>query len=171
MADDGEWLIYGCEVAKGDTGRAFVQALRELTGLNIAAASHKVGTVELGGSWILDDMSILTNTMLKVSAWQGLLAGTLEYDTKTFLESVDNDGSITTTATITLTDDTFTTSDFNGDNVTDELDNDWSNLVNGEPDGLTAVLMRTSDTTATLSFTGNAYANSHDINTTPSPNG
>ena len=55
MAEDGQWLLYGCNVAQGADGRRFVQALRLATGLNVAAASHKVGAQELGGSWELDD--------------------------------------------------------------------------------------------------------------------
>jgi len=48
MRENGELLIYGCEVAAGKEGRAFVQALRDTTGLRVAAASHKVGHSELG---------------------------------------------------------------------------------------------------------------------------
>ena len=55
MTEDGQWLIYGCNVAEGADGRHFVQALRLATGLNVAAASHKVGAQEFGGSWLLDD--------------------------------------------------------------------------------------------------------------------
>ena len=76
------------------------------------------------------------------------------YSAVAFAESAANDGSITETATITLAGETFTGAD--GD--------DWSALVTGEPTGLTAVLIRSSSTTATLSFTGtaNSHANADD---------
>jgi methionine-rich copper-binding protein CopC len=78
----------------------------------------------------------------------------LAYSTTTFTEAVANDGSITATSTITLTNDTF-----NGA-VGDALGN-----VTNVPTGLTASLVKASDTTATLSFTGNAthHANANDI--------
>ena len=37
MVEHGEWLIYGCEVAQGEVGRRFVEALRLMTGLQVAA--------------------------------------------------------------------------------------------------------------------------------------
>lgn len=76
MASDGEWLIYGCEVAQGDSGRAFVQALREITGLKIAAASHKIGAEALGGSWVLDIASTSRSQPLQIEQWQGILTTT-----------------------------------------------------------------------------------------------
>jgi hypothetical protein len=54
MVEDGEWLIYGCEVARGADGQRFVAALRLMTGLQVAAATHKVGHAALGGDWALD---------------------------------------------------------------------------------------------------------------------
>lgn len=72
----------------------------------------------------------------------------LYYSTSSFSEAPTNDGSISTVSTITLANDTFTGT--NGDN--------WSSLVSNVPAGLTASLLRTSATTATLSFTGKATA-------------
>lgn len=79
----------------------------------------------------------------------------LTYDTTTFVESAANDGTIISTATISLAGDTFTGA--NGGNL---------GAVTNVPAGLTAALVKASDTTATLSFTGNASAhtNVNDIN-------
>lgn len=79
----------------------------------------------------------------------------LSYSTTTFNEAAANDGSITTTSTITLTGDTFKGT------VGAALGN-----VTNVPTGLTASLVKASDTTATLSFTGKAtaHANANDIN-------
>ncbi len=54
-----EWCVeeislYSCEVGKGDLGRQFVRELGAVTGANIAAATTKVGSTSLGGSWNLD---------------------------------------------------------------------------------------------------------------------
>jgi len=79
----------------------------------------------------------------------------ISYSNTTFTESGSDDGTITTTATLTLSGDTFTGSN----------NDDWSSLVSNVPAGLTAVLIRTGDTTASLSFTGNAleHTNAADI--------
>jgi len=79
MAEDGQWLIYGCEVAAGGEGRRFVEGLRLMTGLQVAAAVHKVGHSAMGGSWALDfapgvtDMQRLMGKTLAVPQWQGVL--------------------------------------------------------------------------------------------------
>ncbi|MCX7241180.1 MAG: tripartite tricarboxylate transporter substrate-binding protein [Burkholderiales bacterium] len=74
MVEHGEWLIYGCEVAQGEAGRRFVEALRLMTGLQVAAASHKVGAEKLGGSWVLDDAPHASVRSLAVPQWEGVLA-------------------------------------------------------------------------------------------------
>ncbi|MDP2000606.1 MAG: S8 family serine peptidase, partial [Rhodoferax sp.] len=78
----------------------------------------------------------------------------ITYSTTTFTEAVANDGSITATSTLTLAFDTFV------GNVGAAL-----GTVTNTPAGLTAVLVKASDTTATLSFTGSAtaHANANDI--------
>ena len=47
-------LLYGCQVAAGEIGRAFLEKLHQLTGANIAASSSPVGNPQLGGNWELD---------------------------------------------------------------------------------------------------------------------
>jgi hypothetical protein len=54
LAPDAEFLVYGCEAARGPAGSALVSALAKATGARVAAASHRVGAAELGGSWELD---------------------------------------------------------------------------------------------------------------------
>lgn len=51
MVEDAQWLIYGCEVAQGEVGRRFINALGQQTGLRVAVASHRAGAAELGGEW------------------------------------------------------------------------------------------------------------------------
>ena len=47
-------LIYGCNVAAGETGLKFFEKLHQFTGTKIAASAHKVGHSTLGGTWELD---------------------------------------------------------------------------------------------------------------------
>lgn len=51
LTSDGDILLYGCNVAKGDTGIQFVQDLGELTGADIAASNDDTGSAALGGDW------------------------------------------------------------------------------------------------------------------------
>ena len=74
LVEDGELLVYGCEVAAGDSGQRFLQALRQATGLRVAAASHKVGFKEMGGNWELDASPTLPQRSVALSAWIGLLS-------------------------------------------------------------------------------------------------
>ena len=44
-------LLYGCCVAAGETGKAFVKRLSELTGARVAASQNLTGSVATGGDW------------------------------------------------------------------------------------------------------------------------
>ena len=44
-------LLYGCNVAAGHAGYAFLSQLHQLTGANIAANSHPTGNSKRGGTW------------------------------------------------------------------------------------------------------------------------
>jgi hypothetical protein len=48
LAPDGDLLIYGCQVAAGREGRAFLAALAALTGAHVAASEHLTGATALG---------------------------------------------------------------------------------------------------------------------------
>ena len=88
--------------------------------------------------------------------WLDTPVRSVAYNLTTFVEATANDGSITTVSTLTLTNDTYTGAV--GAALT-------GGVVTNVPPGLTAVLIKTSATTATLSLTGNAtaHANANDI--------
>jgi hypothetical protein len=48
-----EILLYGCRVAEGSLGRAFVQRFGKLTGAMVAASDTLTGSAALGGDWEL----------------------------------------------------------------------------------------------------------------------
>lgn len=82
----------------------------------------------------------------------------LAWDVTTFEEASANDGTITTTATITLTNDTFTVS---GGAMTAVTHYTVSNV----PSGLTMAVtgISTTEATVTLSGTASAHENANDI--------
>lgn len=54
LAPEADILLYGCQVATGDRGVAFIQKLAQLTGANIAASRTLTGNAALGGNWNLE---------------------------------------------------------------------------------------------------------------------
>jgi hypothetical protein len=80
----------------------------------------------------------------------------ITYNTATFSEAAANDGSISASATLTLANDTYT--GINGNSLAGAV-------VKNVPQGLTAVVTKTSPTVATVTFTGKAtaHANANDI--------
>ncbi|MEG4543012.1 DUF4347 domain-containing protein, partial [Microcoleus sp. Aus8_D2] len=54
LVESAEILLYGCDVASGETGANFVQQLSRLTRAKIAASSGPIGNSALGGDWELD---------------------------------------------------------------------------------------------------------------------
>ena len=54
FAPDADILLYGCNVAAGETGQQFVQLLGQLTGADVAASNNLTGSAALGGDWELE---------------------------------------------------------------------------------------------------------------------
>lgn len=54
LSAGGDLLLYGCQVAEGEAGRAFVNALVALTGADVAASTDWTGASHLGGNWTLE---------------------------------------------------------------------------------------------------------------------
>ncbi len=51
MAPGADILLYGCDVAKGDTGTSFVNQLAKVTGTDVAASTNDTGA---HGDWVLE---------------------------------------------------------------------------------------------------------------------
>ncbi|MBK7003060.1 MAG: cadherin domain-containing protein [Rhodoferax sp.] len=102
-----------------------------------------------------DGLGGLATQALAVNVTNIADTGVISYSATTFVEAAANDGSIATTSTITLSQDSFTGA------VGATL-----GTVSNVPAGLSAALIKTSATTASLSFTGKAatHANANDIN-------
>jgi hypothetical protein len=72
LAPNAEVLIYGCEVAKGDRGQAFIHRLSELTGASIHASATKTGCAALGGDWNLDFLAASPHPFLNFLSFKRL---------------------------------------------------------------------------------------------------
>ncbi|HWL30304.1 MAG TPA: DUF4347 domain-containing protein, partial [Burkholderiaceae bacterium] len=54
LTSDGDILLYGCDIAGGDGGQRFVQALADATGADVAASVDGTGSADRGGNWVLE---------------------------------------------------------------------------------------------------------------------
>src|ERR1700737_2262344 len=55
LASGGNLSLYACDTAAGATGQQFIADLSKFAGgVDVAAATHLVGSADLGGSWTLD---------------------------------------------------------------------------------------------------------------------
>gem|GEM_PF-3588813 len=54
LAEGADLLLYGCDVAAGDGGESFLQALSAATGADVAASVDPSGSALLGGDWELE---------------------------------------------------------------------------------------------------------------------
>jgi hypothetical protein len=54
LTADADILLYGCDLAAGSAGKAFVDTLAQLTSADVAASVDKTGASELGGDWTLE---------------------------------------------------------------------------------------------------------------------
>ena len=57
LTTEADILLYGCNVAAGEDGQAFVQQFAGLTGADIAASDDWTGNANLGGDWVLESES------------------------------------------------------------------------------------------------------------------
>ena len=51
LTPDGDLLFYGCNVAQGDSGQAFIEQIAQLTGADVAASTDLTGAEALGGDF------------------------------------------------------------------------------------------------------------------------
>ncbi|MEG4306551.1 DUF4347 domain-containing protein, partial [Microcoleus sp. D3_18a_C4] len=62
LSESGSILLYGCNIAAGESGIKFIQKLSEITGANIAASNNLTGSAALGGDWELEITTGQINT-------------------------------------------------------------------------------------------------------------
>ncbi|NJK63355.1 MAG: DUF4347 domain-containing protein, partial [Synechococcaceae cyanobacterium SM2_3_1] len=54
LAPEADIFLYGCNIAAGEDGKAFIQQLAHLTEADVAASDDLTGNAVLGGDWILE---------------------------------------------------------------------------------------------------------------------
>ncbi|MDO8454716.1 MAG: DUF4347 domain-containing protein, partial [Sulfurimonas sp.] len=54
LKENGDILLYGCNVASGQKGEEFINSLATLTKADIGASTNLTGNAKLGGDWVLE---------------------------------------------------------------------------------------------------------------------
>ncbi|MBI4785155.1 MAG: DUF4347 domain-containing protein [Oscillatoriophycideae cyanobacterium NC_groundwater_1537_Pr4_S-0.65um_50_18] len=115
LAKKANILLYGCNVASTDSGKAFVRQISRLTGVAVAASKTLTGSAALGGNWDLEFSTGKIETAIAfqsaaLEAYSGVL-GTFNVSTYTQLKDAINaaqttpeDDVINLTGNINLTD-------------------------------------------------------------------
>ena len=115
MKPGGDFLIYGCDVAQNADGKAFVQEIASITGLNVAASTDATGAAALGGDWTLeyDAGHVATPVIFSQAAeaqYGDLLSQTVEtYDAPALVNSGNGSVVATHVTLFTLDGITYTT--------------------------------------------------------------
>ena len=83
FTDDGDILIYGCDLAATSEGQMLVNSIATLTGADVAASDDLTGNAQLGGDWELEYSTGSIETTVAISSqtqnsWSGVLAFTVD---------------------------------------------------------------------------------------------
>ncbi|MEL0587155.1 MAG: tandem-95 repeat protein [Candidatus Thiodiazotropha sp. (ex. Lucinoma kazani)] len=177
FSEEGDLLIYGCDLAASEDGQSLVEALARLTGADVAASEDLTGHEGLGGDWDLEHAEGVIETDVAISEkgqrnWTGTLATDIDFINaddpahhwKLDGDAVDSvgsaDGAITDATTVTGQDGDALRFDESGDYVTIPdvtMNNDFTVTFQFKVDDNTGSLFQ--------------YIYSHgDINTTNSLN-
>lgn len=75
LSADGDLLLYGCNIAEGEAGLAFINQLATMTGADVAASMDLTGASSLNGDWVLEATTGgIEAGSLDVLAYDALLA-------------------------------------------------------------------------------------------------
>ncbi len=70
LKENGDILLYGCNVASGQKGKEFINSWATLTSADIGASTNLTGNVNLGGDWMLEEKTgLITTAMLNIPDW------------------------------------------------------------------------------------------------------
>ncbi len=103
LHDDGDILIYGCDVAAGTEGQWLINEIADITTADVSASTDLTGHADLGGDWILETTigakpeapSWLTEVSETWSSTLGVVAGADFFTTnENQVLSVDSDSGV-----------------------------------------------------------------------------
>jgi hypothetical protein len=144
LRQDGDILIYGCDVAEGASGSDFLRTWADATVANVAASLTPTGAAGKGGDWILErQVGVISAMPLACPSFSGLLAETtLTFSTDEVANwsdgiAVDGDGGSTDIPGITI--QAANVSDTSGSVITTQLTVGTATNVDAYDDGFDAL--------------------------------
>ena len=73
----GDFLLYGCDIAKGTDGQQFIADLATATGADVAASTDTTGAADQGGNWTLEAATgVISATAFDGKGWNDVLGWT-----------------------------------------------------------------------------------------------
>ncbi|MFA5017957.1 MAG: DUF4347 domain-containing protein, partial [Methylobacter sp.] len=153
LSQNGDILLYGCDVAAGSDGAALINALAQTTQADVGASTDATGSAARGGDWSLETATgIIDEPALSISSYSELLVA-VDFTG----DSGDTNNTNATVAggsksTITITDNS------SGDILqivsagTTMYQDTATNLSDG-PTGMTGVYIKTDSNAWTTSIT------------------
>jgi len=154
LSANADFLIYGCDVAAGTTGQAFINALATATGADVAASTDTTGALALGGNWVLESQTgAIEATSIAATDYAGVLAGSYApYISGKDTASMSEDGTISLSG--------FTIGDLDGGSLTVRVSAASGTLNLGTTTGLTG-----TTSGASITFSGAISSLNTAINT------
>jgi uncharacterized delta-60 repeat protein len=74
LKKDGDILLYGCDIAQGETGTDFISQLANLTGADVAASVDLTGSSAHGGNWALEKQTgAIETSVIQPESFTGVL--------------------------------------------------------------------------------------------------
>ncbi|MES2354813.1 MAG: NosD domain-containing protein [Pseudomonadota bacterium] len=70
LSANGDFLLYGCDVAANQSGREFVNQLSQLTGADVDASTNLTGQKQLGGDWVFEYSAGSIESSIALSAFE-----------------------------------------------------------------------------------------------------
>lgn len=75
LSEQGDLLLYGCEVGAGEAGQALVHSIAAMTHADVAASNNLTGAAARGGDWALETQAgVINAASLAVDNYTGTLA-------------------------------------------------------------------------------------------------
>ena len=98
LSEEGDILLYGCNVGAGEAGVNFIGKVAQLTGADVAASDDLTGAAALGGDWVLEAATGAIDAggavdQVTQSNYTGLLLGNTA---PTFTVTTTTGGKVTT---------------------------------------------------------------------------
>ncbi len=74
LSENGDILLYGCNIGEGDSGLDFISSLSELTDADVAASDDTTGDADQGGDWDLEQhVGDIDAEPLSIDSFAGIL--------------------------------------------------------------------------------------------------